>query len=158
MIQFIIFGYLALFNLNQEISNENIYFEELKANVSLNSDEYLIIMFTSLNECINCQEMLFKSLDCVSNKLKIVKIIGLIRANREKEIRKMKDRITWNFFLSFDDGTLKAKLKLDENIQIAVFKSDGKCLLKLDKNELKTIPLCNNLVDEILKDFKKLNK
>jgi hypothetical protein len=154
MIKAILIGLMILFNQNHESINENkLYFEELKSKVSLNNNEYLIVLFISINECLNCQEVIFKALDCVSKNAKNkLKIIGVIRANRAKEIFKIKDRLAWNYFLSFDDGTSKTKLNLNENTQIVIFKSNGKSLLNLGRNEVKTIPLCNYIVEKIIKD------
>jgi hypothetical protein len=124
---------LMTFLLSTTILNaSNVYFNKLKITANLRKDEQLVVIYQQIGNCIKCGLIpLEKVADLKkSGRIKKIKIIALVRCDRDIELNIFKKQSNWQYFMYRDDGTSRKRLSISENSEIVVLDFQGKILFE----------------------------
>ena len=131
-------------------SFDQTFFEELKQKSELKNDQYLIVVYFHPGSCVKCYLEPLKIIDGVSRKVdrNKIKIIGLIRCDRDIEMKVFLRENDWKYSIFRDDGKCRKKLGVFDTAIMTVFNYNGDKKIsistgKMKKNSKKIINFIN---------------
>jgi hypothetical protein len=135
------------FNVNYE------YFQQLKAEHKIIDNQLILLYFIDSYSCAECLAPQNFSLDCICKYLKKnklerkVKILALIRVDRKIELKSTLNKFGWKGDFDIDDGTVKSKLGIKNNVLISLISSKGDKILTYTISDRKSF--CDELIKKI---------
>ena len=136
---------IVLFSAYAGVNND--YYEVIKKKSGLKEGEYLAVIYFDNITCAKCYLEPLEIVKQVREKNKniILKIIALVKCDRDIELKVFKKRIKWEEPLHRDDGNAKKNLGAYESALLTVVNFEG------DK-------LVHAVAGEMNKSIKKINK
>ncbi len=131
MRKFMMISVLLIFAF-QVFAKDNL-FNELKTRADLKSNELLAVLYLNPATCSKCYIEPFavlKVIEKFKTKNKI-KIIALVRCDREIELSIFKRETEWKYYMYVDDGNARKKLGAKNDAFCTILNSKGNNLLNL---------------------------
>jgi hypothetical protein len=103
-------------------------FYQLKQETGLEQKECLVVVYFESATCIKCFLEPNYYIDYIKEKCGTnrIKVIGLLRCDRDIEMKVFKKQIKWTHQLYRDNGNARKELGATSDAILSVFSSDGK--------------------------------
>ena len=117
------------------------YYTEFKNKHKITKSQLVILNFIENLSCIGCLEPQSYSIDCIhdfikQNKLEnSVRIIGLVRVNRNIEIKSTLKKYSWTYEFESSAEDLKNKFGINQRALILLTNSNGEILFSFNVDE-----------------------
>lgn len=144
---------VGIFNYINVLSQND--FNKLKSTCDLQRYEYMIVVFIDPGNCVKCEIVPQWMIQCVSQRIhyRKFKSLALLRVNRDKELKQVSSRISWNGSVARDDQELKKELKIKASSDFAIIDHKGKLIYEANTTDLnqQADDLCEEAYMKILK-------
>lgn len=121
-------------------------FEKLKSKCNLQKYEYMVVVFIDPGNCVKCEIIPQWLIQCVSQRVHYRKFkpIAMVKVNREKELKQVSSRISWDGPLARDDNELKKQLKINASTDFAIIDYKGKLIFEVNtsNSNVKSDDMC----------------
>lgn len=114
-------------------------FEQLSKKCDLKNDEYMVVVFQTPSLCVKCFIEPMKIIEVIQNEspVKDLKIIALVRVDREIELKVFQKENDWKYFMFADDGTAYKQLGIKGTSMMAILNTKGQVIEQFAPNKLK---------------------
>lgn len=139
--------------INTLNSNTNEYKNkilEVKSEVVLDSNEYIIAIYQDIGSCTKCYNAPMNYIEKLNHKLQNVefKFLAFVSCLRKKELKLFVERFHWTGNCLIDKGDVKQKLGIPQNSQITVFNDKYEIIINITDDNLH---LADSLIYEKIK-------
>lgn len=149
----IIILFFVVMSFINTLSQNN--FEKLKSKCDLKKYEYMIVIFIEPGNCEKCEILPQWLIKCVSQRVyyRNFKTIALLEVNREKELKQVSRRISWDGLITRDDNELKKQLKINGSSDFAIIDYKGKLIFEVSTlyEKAKSDDMCEQAVKAVVK-------
>ncbi len=103
-------------------------FEQLSEKCDLKKHEFLVVTFQTPSSCVKCFIEPMKIIEIIKNESsdKPLKIIALVRVDREIELKVFQRENDWKYPMFVDDGNARKQLGIKGTSMIAILNAKGK--------------------------------
>ncbi len=147
ILSFVVMPFINSFSQNN--------FEKLKSKCDLKKYEYMIVVFVEPGNCVKCEILPQWLIQCVSQRVYYRKFnsIALLAVNREKELKQISRRISWDGLIARDDNELKKQLKISGSSDFAIIDYKGKLIFEVStlNEKAKSDEMCEQAVKAVVK-------
>jgi len=115
------------------------YFDNLKSEVKLQAQECLVTVFFDNSTCVKCHLEPNYYLNQIESNCgkKNFKVLGILKCDRDIELKVFKKDINWQYQLIRDDGKCRKKLGVFDTAIMTVFNYNGDKKLSISTGNMK---------------------